>query len=591
MVRSVTPTQREPSPDQPARAAESGGDESEVELVTAPEGYYTPRMPRVGLAGRLPGGSLPYRLANRIARGHYLRRMPMRLPAEPPTRLIRLGGRLQVVETVPVATGRRAALANRDLVVDLCEQLSIEYFAIPESDPLRHRIGVPAEDWTRLVTALLAEGTRRPLYFGVQAVTRTGAEQRWYEGSWHPKVARAALEQPELEVFRSQAAGGAQTPFGRQSACVVDRWYRDENRTLVAPSRNERAPWVTAKHQVPVTTTIDGREVRTFDLFTRRDIFAVDFPVDAVYLWVDGSDPEWVARKQAASAGANRADEVLLLSDSIAEARFRESGELRYSMRSLEQYAPWIRHIFLVTDKQVPDWLDQSHPKVRVVDHSELFGDAGALPTFNSHAIGARLHHIEGLSEQYLYLNDDVFLGRDQAPSNYFQSNGVSYFFLSRSTLGDSDGTDAPAHEQARRNVADLLARDFGRTPSRAFFHTPIPQRRSTMFELEARYPEEFARTWRSQFRSGSDLEINSWLHNYYGYLTGAASPGRIRYDYFDLADPTARKRMTTLAAVRDRDAFCVNDNPLATADQLSRAVRWLRTYFPQRCSFEVAGS
>eukprot|EP00727_Mastigamoeba_balamuthi_P008513 m51a1_g4284 putative capsular polysaccharide phosphotransferase (335) ;mRNA; f:370754-376561 len=99
-----------------------------------------------------------------------------------------------------------------------------------------------------------------------------------------------------------------------------------------------------------------------------------------------------------------------LVADATAESRTRDMGTLRYSLRSLEQNAPWVRGVFLVTDGQVPEWLNAS--SVSVVPHAAIFpGDlSGGLPTENSNAIEANLHRIPGLSQCFLYLNDDVFL-------------------------------------------------------------------------------------------------------------------------------------------------------------------------------------
>ncbi len=79
-------------------------------------------------------------------------------------------------------------------------------------------------------------------------------------------------------------------------------------------------------------------------------------------------------------------------------------------------YAPWVRHVYLVTDRQVPSWLAPSD-RITVVDHSEIYRDPSVLPIFNSSAIITQLHHIEGLSEHYLYLNDDIFFGADVTPA------------------------------------------------------------------------------------------------------------------------------------------------------------------------------
>src|SRR5699024_5053315 len=109
-----------------------------------------------------------------------------------------------------------------------------------------------------------------------------------------------------------------------------------------------------------------------------------------------------------------------------AESRFASRDELRFSLRSVEYYASWFNHIYLVTDGQVPDWLDLNHPKLTVVDHKEIFADTTVLPVFNSHAIESQPHHIAGLTERYLYLNDDVFFMRPTEPELFFEGNGLA---------------------------------------------------------------------------------------------------------------------------------------------------------------------
>ena len=131
------------------------------------------------------------------------------------------------------------------------------------------------------------------------------------------------------------------------------------------------------------------------------------------------------------------------------ESRFASRDELRYSLRSLDMYADWVRHVYLVTDDQVPVWLDTDATRGSPwSSHRELFGDRGRLPTFNSHAIESQLHHIQGLAEQYLYLNDDVFFGRPLSPSLFFHGNGLAIFFLSGAKIGLGD----PSTERRRRS-------------------------------------------------------------------------------------------------------------------------------------------
>ncbi len=158
-------------------------------------------------------------------------------------------------------------------------------------------------------------------------------------------------------------------------------------------------------------------------------------PIDAVYTWVNGSDPEWQISKEywyqdyftQIHGGEYNAKSYTLqkkTSVNVGANRFRDHDELRYSLRSLEQYAPWIRHVYIVTANQIPSWLVVENPFVTVVPHSAIFATASHLPTFNSAAIEVNLDRIPGLSESFLYFNDDFFLGRAVFPSDFISRSG-----------------------------------------------------------------------------------------------------------------------------------------------------------------------
>ena len=97
--------------------------------------------------------------------------------------------------------------------------------------------------------------------------------------------------------------------------------------------------------------------------------------------------------------------------------------ELKYSLRSLEKYAPWINKVYIVTNGQIPKWLNLDNPRVKIVTHDQIMPKY-ALPTFNSMAIEANLAHIPDLSEKFLYSNDDTFFGNNATPSFFFSKDG-----------------------------------------------------------------------------------------------------------------------------------------------------------------------
>ena len=295
-------------------------------------------------------------------------------------------------------------------------------------------------------------------------------------------------------------------------------------------------------------------------------LYDVVDPVDIVYTWVDGDDPDWRQRKRAAEAALEHGT---VNETATIPSRFTSRDELKYSLRSVEAYASWVNHIFIVTDGQVPAWLDTENPKITVVDHREIFTDSDALPVFNSHAIESQLHHIPGLSERYVYLNDDIFFLRPTDPSLFFTGNGHSKFFPSKAPLDIDPPSvrDLPVLSAAKRNRA-FLQNEFDRTVTNKFKHTPHPQLRSVLSKMETEHSDEFARVARSTFRHPDDLSIPSALYHFYAYAIGRAIPGSIRYAYMDIARDDAELYFLRLSRRRDLDVLCLNDTNTADADQ-----------------------
>lgn len=170
--------------------------------------------------------------------------------------------------------------------------------------------------------------------------------------------------------------------------------------------------------------------------------------IDVVYTWVNGSDPQWLARKEAWSkdkfanatnitvtgfngTSSNDSSSQTDNDDTMSINRYRDSSELRYSLRSLVVNAPWVRHIYIVTDNQIPSWLNLDTDHLSVVSHSDIFSNKSHLPVFSSPAIEAHLHRIPGLSKRFIYFNDDVFLGSPVLPEDFVSVRGTQRFYMS----------------------------------------------------------------------------------------------------------------------------------------------------------------
>lgn len=136
--------------------------------------------------------------------------------------------------------------------------------------------------------------------------------------------------------------------------------------------------------------------------------------MDFVVSWVDMDDPKW-QHDFAEYSGKidNRKNEV-------SEARFRDYGFLKYWFRGVEKFAPWVRKIHFVTCGQHPDWLNINHSKLHLVDHKDYIPNQ-FLPVFNSSLIEIYLHKIPGLTEHFVYFNDDFFIINELNQERFFK--------------------------------------------------------------------------------------------------------------------------------------------------------------------------
>ena len=141
--------------------------------------------------------------------------------------------------------------------------------------------------------------------------------------------------------------------------------------------------------------------------------------IDIVYLWVDGSDVKWLAKKNSELKKFGK-----LSDDDAGMVRYEDNDELLFSLRSVEKFAPWINHIFIVTDSQTPNWLNLNNPKVSIVDHKKIM-PREALPCFNSSVIEFFITNIPNLSEHFIYANDDTLFMAKTESGYFFTNSGV----------------------------------------------------------------------------------------------------------------------------------------------------------------------
>lgn len=277
-------------------------------------------------------------------------------------------------------------------------------------------------------------------------------------------------------------------------------------------------------------------------------------PVDVVITWVDDVDPSWQATRDAVLGASGAAPSVR---EGATVARFRSVGELRYGLRAIDRFMPWVRQVVLVTSGQrLPSWLDTS--QLRVVTHSE-FMRPEAVPTLNSHAIEAALWRIEGLAEHFIYFNDDVLVARPIRANDLFSPAGWPRVCLTgiRVPPGPPVVGDSAALVGAR-NVRVLLAAAGLGDASRLVAHVPSPQRRSLNAELAERFAHQLVATELARVRSMADI-APLFLNTWYALLSDRAEQVRMTHRYVELSTADGLRHLDVEVRRHDIDYLCPN--------------------------------
>ena len=295
--------------------------------------------------------------------------------------------------------------------------------------------------------------------------------------------------------------------------------------------------------------------------------------LDVVYTWVDGTWPDYTETRQ----------HFTTKKEPLNPEHYRDTHQLlRYSLRSLEQFCPWIRNIvFLTMRPQVPVWLRRDHPKVRVVHHDEIM-DPAILPTFNCNTIESHLHLIPGLGPQFMYLNDDFLFGRATSVSDFFASDGRIKVF--GSLVG----------EHLSQCIFDGKNRII---PLGFIEHAPILIDRELMAEAISSRPGEIASTRQKRFRTDDQVRTD-FLYRYHLIArrrdSAVVEPfwRLLRYHRFHkiMNRPDVEKRAFARLRKLQPKFYCLNDDQGdAPNPEVNGIVHdFLQELYPQPSSFEM---
>ncbi|HHX79160.1 MAG TPA: glycosyl transferase [Acholeplasmataceae bacterium] len=327
--------------------------------------------------------------------------------------------------------------------------------------------------------------------------------------------------------------------------------------------------------------------------------------IDFVIPWVDGNDPEWISEFNKYAPETKRID------IDIQQTRYRDNGLLKYVFRGIEQHAPWVNKIHFVTCGQKPLWMNIESPKINFVNHSDYIPEQ-FLPVFNSHPIELFLHKIPGLSEKFVYFNDDSYLTKTISSDFFFKKNKVNEVVaFSALPVGNIEhirlnnilaiNKKFSKSEYIKNNWSALFSIRNGKQLIRTIPLAILFRNFTGFFDhhfqsafLKSSYElawdlfyEELSCTMNSKFRS--DIDVNQYLIRYLQYLTGIVKPFNLeKYcKFFKITDDL--NIITNTIKSKKYVEISINDYPVDDYDyRISEIQKAFEEILPKKSSFEL---
>lgn len=315
--------------------------------------------------------------------------------------------------------------------------------------------------------------------------------------------------------------------------------------------------------------------------------------IDVVIAWVDGGDVKWQEKRKQSIADNRKLSEAMQAEaaehQNMPTEQYRDWGTLPYALKSIAIYAPWVRRIFLVTDSQIPACLDampdEVLAKLSVVDHKD-FIPSEYLPTFNANPIELNFHRIEGLSEQFIYFNDDFILTNPVEPTDFFvEGKPVDEACLNGINGKDNVFAGIQFHNMAlmnahydikavRKNLSKWLHISYGKENIRTLLllpfkrlqgirnpHGPMPLLKSTYENVWERDYDILHKTCLCKTRDESNVSV--YAMRYEQLLSANFVPKKNGNCYLEVTD-APRKIAKALA---NATSVCINDVSMSEKD------------------------
>lgn len=328
-------------------------------------------------------------------------------------------------------------------------------------------------------------------------------------------------------------------------------------------------------------------------------------PIDFVIIWVDGNDQEWRAEKSKYDKNVK--------GNANSEVRYRDWDNLQYWFRGVEKFAPWVNKIHFVTWGHLPKWLDISNPRLNIVNHKDYIPEK-YLPTFSSHTIELNLHRIEGLSEHFVYFNDDTFITAPTSAEDFFKNGkpcdtvALDCICFNKDSAGFFNGADLMVinehfdkkavfkrdfrkwvnpKNKFKNILRTLLLTPWSYFPGFYYQHTPNSFMKSTFEEIWSKEHEILDSTCCDKFRKTGN--VNQWLIKFWQLASGNYE---VRKDGFALCYQVNENNYQKLLGdipSQNHSMICINDTAETLDFEAKKqgVISAFEKLLPDKCSFE----
>ncbi|BBT02378.1 Stealth CR1 domain-containing protein [Klebsiella sp. WP7-S18-ESBL-04] len=326
-------------------------------------------------------------------------------------------------------------------------------------------------------------------------------------------------------------------------------------------------------------------------------------PVDIVIPWVDSNDPDWQKEYYKNKPACNDTHS--------ATSRFRDWDLMRYWFRGIEENMPWVRTIYFITCGHIPEWLNIKNKKLKVVNHSDYI-PSEYLPLFSSHVIEIFLHKIEGLSERFIYFNDDVFTLKNIPESYFFKKtipcdtfafNALDCGNISHIIMNDIKEINESFNkkEVVKKNISGVFSYKYPEKSLRSlllmpwpritgFFdhHLPQPYLKSTFDDVWLEKKDILVKTAKQKFRTNDD--VNQYLFRYWQLCTGNYKPFNLyKYaKYYSVTDGNIDE-ITSVIENKKSNILVINDDDIKNFVVAKNKIHVaFASIYPNKSSYEL---